>query len=232
MEVVLLERIERLGQMGDVVNVKPGYARNYLLPQKKALRATKENLAQFEVERQQLEADNLLRRDEAQSVADRLDGLKVVVIRSAGESGQLYGSVNARDMAEVVTEAGYTVGRHQVIAERPVKALGFHDFRVRLHPEVEVTVTANVARSAEEAETQARLGRALVGMDEEEEAGALDEAPDAAELLEPEALEAIATEETAGSKAEAELGDEEEKTGTEDDASESGEEESEEEKSE
>ena len=170
--------------------------------------------------------------DEAQSVADRLDGLKVVVIRSAGESGQLYGSVNARDMAEVVTEAGYTVGRHQVIAERPVKALGFHDFRVRLHPEVEVTVTANVARSAEEAETQARLGRALVGMDEEEEAGALDEAPDAAELLEPEALEAIATEETAGSKAEAELGDEEEKTETEDDASESGEEESEEEKSE
>ena len=122
---------------------------------KKALRATKENLAQFEAERQQLEADNLLRRDEAQSVADRLDGLQVVVIRSAGESGQLYGSVNARDMAEVVTEAGYTVGRQQVIAERPVKALGFHDFRVRLHPEVEVTVTANVARSAEEADTQA-----------------------------------------------------------------------------
>ena len=169
MEVVLLERIERLGQMGDVVDVKPGYARNYLLPQKKALRATKENLVQFEGERQQLEADNLLRRDEAQSVANRLDGLQVVVIRSAGESGQLYGSVNARDMAEVVTEAGVTVGRQQVIAERPVKALGFHDFRVRLHPEVEVTVTANVARSAEEADTQARLGRALVGMNEEEE---------------------------------------------------------------
>ena len=169
MEVVLLERIERLGQMGDVVDVKPGYARNYLLPQKKALRATKENLVQFEGERQQLEADNLQRRDEAQSVADRLDGLQVVVIRSAGESGQLYGSVNARDMAEVVTEAGYTVGRQQVIAERPVKALGFHDFRVRLHPEVEVMVTANVARSAEEADTQARLGRALVGMNEEEE---------------------------------------------------------------
>ena len=214
MEVVLLERIERLGQMGDVVNVKPGYARNYLLPQKKALRATKENLAQFESQRQQLEADNLKRRDEAQSVAERLDGLQVVVIRSAGESGQLYGSVNARDMSEVVTAAGFTVGRQQVIAERPVKALGFHDFRVRLHPEVEVTVTANVARSEEEAETQARLGRALVGMDEEDEAEAADEAPAAAELLEPEALEAIADEEES------------------DDSSESAEDESEEEKSE
>ena len=224
MEVVLLERIERLGQMGDVVNVKPGYARNYLLPQKKALRATKENLVQFEAERQQLEADNLLRRDEAQSVADRLDGLQVVVIRSAGESGQLYGSVNARDIAEVVTEAGYTVGRHQVIAEAPAKALGFHDFRVRLHPEVEVTVTANVARSAEEAETQARLGRALVGMDEEEETDALVDAPDAAELLEPEVLEAIAAEETAVIETEAELGDEESTTDTEHDVSESGEE--------
>ena len=232
MEVVLLERIERLGQMGDVVNVKPGYARNYLLPQKKALRATKENLAQFETERQQLEADNLQRRDEAQSVADRLDGLQVVVIRSAGESGQLYGSVNARDMAQVVTEAGITVGRQQVIAERPVKALGFHDFRVRLHPEVEVTVTANVARSAEEAETQARLGRALVGMDEEEETGAPDEAPDAAELLEPEALEAIASEEADESEAEAGPSDVEETTDNGDNASDSGEEESEEVKSE
>ncbi len=230
MEVVLLERIERLGQMGDVVNVKPGYARNYLLPQKKALRATKENFAQFEAERQQLEADNLQRRDEAQSVADRLDGLQVVVIRSAGESGQLYGSVNARDMAEVVTEAGFTVGRQQVIAERPVKALGFHDFRVRLHPEVEVTVTANVARSAEEAETQARLGRALVGIDEEEEKETTDGAPDAAELLEPEALEAIAAEEAAES--EAESGSEEETADAGEDASESGEDESEEEKSE
>ena len=108
MEVVLLERIERLGQMGDVVNVKPGYARNFLLPQKKALRATKTNLEHFEGQRQQLEADNLKRRDEAQSVADRMDGLRVVVIRSAGESGQLYGSVNARDIVEAVTEAGFT----------------------------------------------------------------------------------------------------------------------------
>ncbi len=192
MEVVLLERIERLGQMGDVVNVKPGYARNFLLPQKKALRANKANLAQFEDQRQQLEADNLQRRDEAQSVADRLDGLKVTVIRSAGESGQLYGSVSGRDIADAVTEAGFTVARQQVIIERPVKALGFHDFRVRLHPEVEATVTANVARSVDEAETQARLGRALVGMDDEDDRQ--DAAPEVADLLEPEALEAIEAE--------------------------------------
>jgi large subunit ribosomal protein L9 len=192
MEVVLLERIERLGQMGDVVNVKPGYARNFLLPQKKALRANKANLEQFDGQRQQLVADNLQRRDEAQSVADRLDGLKVVVIRSAGESGQLYGSVSGRDIADAVTEAGFTVARQQVIIERPVKALGFHDFRVRLHPEVEATVTANVARSTDEAETQARLGRALVGRDDEDDKP--DAAPDAAELLEPEALEAIEAE--------------------------------------
>jgi large subunit ribosomal protein L9 len=192
MEVVLLERIERLGQMGDVVNVKPGYARNFLLPQKKALRANKANLKQFEGQRQQLEADNLQRRDEGQSVADRLDGLKVIVIRSAGESGQLYGSVSGRDIADAVTEAGFTVARQQVIIERPVKALGFHDFRVRLHPEVEATVTANVARSADEAETQARLGRALVGMDDEDDQP--NAAPSVAELLEPEALEAIEAE--------------------------------------
>jgi large subunit ribosomal protein L9 len=189
MEVILLERVERLGQMGDVVKVKPGYARNFLLPQKKAMRATKANLSHFEGQRQQLEADNLQRRDEAQSVADRLDGLKVIVIRSAGESGQLYGSVNGRDIAEAVTEAGFTVERQQVVVERPVKALGFHEFKIRLHPEVEAIVTANVARSVEEAETQDRLGRAVVGHDEEEDQSA--EAPDVAELLEPEALEAM-----------------------------------------
>jgi large subunit ribosomal protein L9 len=169
MEVVLLERIERLGQMGDVVNVKPGYARNFLLPQRKALRATKTNLEHFEGQRQQLEADNLKRRDEAQSVANRMNGLRVVIIRSAGESGQLYGSVNARDIVEAVTEAGFTVTREQVIADRPTKALGFHEFRIRLHPEVETTVIANVARSEEEAEIQAKLGRAMVGENEDEQ---------------------------------------------------------------
>ena len=192
MEVVLLERIERLGQMGDVVNVKPGYARNFLLPQKKALRANKANLEHFEGQRQQLEAENLQRRDEAQSVADRLDGLKVIVIRSAGESGQLYGSVSGRDIADAVAEGGFTVGRQQVIVERPVKALGFHDFRIRLHPEVEATVIANVARSEDEAKTQARLGRALIGMDDEDDQQ--DAAPEVAELLEQEVLEAIESE--------------------------------------
>lgn len=191
MEVVLLERIERLGLMGDVVTVKPGYARNYLLPQKKAMRATKENLAHFEGQRQQLEAENIKRRDEAQAVADRMDGLTVIVIRSAGESGQLYGSVSGRDISEAVTEAGFTVARNQVITERPVKMLGFHEFRIRLHPEVEAIVTANVARSAEEAETQAKLGRAVVGSDEDDQDDVV-EAPEAAELLEPEALEAMA----------------------------------------
>tara|TARA_B100000676_G_scaffold305066_1_gene358473 strand:+ start:1184 stop:1858 length:675 start_codon:yes stop_codon:yes gene_type:complete len=193
MQVVLLERIERLGQMGDVVKVKPGYARNFLLPQKKALRATKSNLEHFEGQRQQLEADNLKRRDEAQSIADRLDGLGVIVIRSAGESGQLYGSVNARDIAEVVIEAGFTVTRDQVIVDRPTKALGFHEFRIRLHPEVEATVIANVARSEEEAEIQAKLGRAIVGDNEDEQQVVdTDEADsNAAELLEKEVVEAI-----------------------------------------
>lgn len=168
MEVILLERIERLGQMGDIVKVKPGFARNYLLPQKKALRATKENLGQFENQRQQLEADNLQRRQEAEAVARRMDGLSVIVIRSAGDSGQLYGSVNARDIAEAVTEAGFTIGRQQVAIDRPVKELGFHEFRIRLHPEVNSTVTVNVARSQEEAEIQAKLGRAIVSTEEEE----------------------------------------------------------------
>jgi large subunit ribosomal protein L9 len=193
MQVVLLERIERLGQMGDVVKVKPGYARNFLLPQKKALRATKSNLEHFEGQRQQLEADNLKRRDEAQSIAGRLDGLGVIVIRSAGESGQLYGSVNARDIAEVVIEAGFTITRDQVIVDRPTKTLGFHEFRIRLHPEVEATVIANVARSGEEAEIQAKLGRAIVG-DNEDEQQVVDTdeaASNATELLETAAVEPI-----------------------------------------
>ena len=168
MEVVLLERVERLGQIGDVVKVRPGYARNYLLPQKKALRATVDNLKLFEGQRKQLEADNLKRRDEAQSIVNRLDGLTVVIIRSAGESGQLYGSVNGRDIADSVTEAGFIVKREQVILERSVKLLGFHEIRIQLHPEVSATVKVNVARSEVEAATQSKLGRALIGMDNQE----------------------------------------------------------------
>ena len=162
-EVVLLQRVDKLGQMGDVVKVKPGYARNFLLPQKKALRANKANLAQFEVQRAQLEAQNIKRREEAKRIAERVGGLSVIVIRQAGESGSLYGSVSSRDIADVCTEGGLSVNRQQVVLEQPIKTLGLIPVRVVLHPEVSLTVTVNVARSAEEAEKQARgeaIGRA------------------------------------------------------------------------
>ena len=155
-EVILLERVEKLGQMGQVVKVRPGFARNFLLPQKKALRATKENMAFFERQRAQLEANNLERRGEAQDVAAKLEGVIVTVIRQAGESGQLYGSVTARDVAEAVTAAGFTVDRGQIVLDRAIKTLGLHKQRVVLHPEVSVHVTVNVAQSAEEAEMQAK----------------------------------------------------------------------------
>lgn len=154
MQVILLERIEKLGQMGDVVRVKPGFARNYLLPMRKALRATKENMARFEAQRAQLEAHNLTRRQEAESVAARLEGLRVVLLRQAAESGQLYGSVTARDISEAVTEAGFTIQKSQVVLNQPIKELGLHTIRVVLHPEVSVAVSANVAKSVEEAEAQ------------------------------------------------------------------------------
>jgi large subunit ribosomal protein L9 len=158
MDVVLLQRIESLGQMGDVVKVKPGFARNYLLPQKKALRATKDNLARFEGQRAQLEATNLEKRSEAEQVSGKLDGITVVIVRQAGETGHLYGSVTARDIAEVVTGAGFTVVRSQVMMDRPIKMLGLHPVRVALHPEVVVTVTVNVAKSEEEADIQLEAG--------------------------------------------------------------------------
>lgn len=155
MQVILLERVEKLGQMGDVVRVKPGYARNYLLPQKKALRATKENLERFEKQRAQLEANNLRLRGEAEAVAKKLDGLAVVLLRQAGETGQLYGSVTGRDIAEAVTAAGFTVDHRQVRIDRPIKTLGIVQTRIMLHPEVAATITVNVAKSEEEAERQA-----------------------------------------------------------------------------
>ena len=155
-DVILLERVEKLGQMGQVVKVRPGYARNYLLPQKKALRATKDNLAYFEKQRHQLEAQNLSRRSEAEQVAKKLEGVSVVVIRQAGESGQLYGSVTARDIAEAVTHAGFTVTRAQVVLDKAIKTLGLYKQRVILHPEVSVAITVNVAQSAEEAEMQSK----------------------------------------------------------------------------
>jgi large subunit ribosomal protein L9 len=155
-DVVLLERVENLGQMGQVVKVRPGYARNYLLPQKKALRATKDNLAYFEKQRAQLEVQNLKRKGEAEEVAKKIEGLTVVLVRQAGESGQLYGSVSSRDIADAVTAAGFTVGKSQIVLDKTLKTLGMHKLRVVLHPEVSVTVTANVAQSEDEAEMQAK----------------------------------------------------------------------------
>jgi large subunit ribosomal protein L9 len=155
-QVILLERIERLGQMGDVVNVKPGFARNFLLPQKKALRATKQNLEVFEQRKTQLVADNLQRREEAEQVSKKMIGLTVAMVRQAGESGQLYGSVNARDIAEAIDAGGFTVGRGQVIIDKPIKTIGVHTVRVSLHPEVAVSVGVSVAPSQDEADAQLR----------------------------------------------------------------------------
>jgi large subunit ribosomal protein L9 len=166
-QVVLLERVENLGQMGEVVKVKPGFARNFLLPQKKALRATEANLKRFEQQRAQLEATNLARRQEAESVSGKVEGLKVVVIRQAGESGQLYGSVTPRDVADAAGAAGVTIERRQVLLDRPIKMLGIFPVRVALHPEVIVGITVNVAKSAEEAEAQEKAG-GYVGRTEEE----------------------------------------------------------------
>ena len=172
-DLILLERVDKLGQMGQIVKVKPGFARNYLLPQKKAMRATKENLAYFETQRAQLEANNLHRKSEAAEVGTKVEGVSVVLIRQAGESGQLYGSVAARDIAEAVTKAGFTVDKRQIVLDRPIKTLGLHPVRVMLHPEVAVTVTANVAQSAEAAEMQKAGINPLTAADddEEEEAG-------------------------------------------------------------
>ncbi len=171
MEVVLLERVAKLGQMGDVVNVKNGFARNYLMPQGKALRATKANLARFEAQRAQLEAHNLETRKEAEALAAKLDGQQFIVIRSASDSGSLYGSVTNRDAAEVATEGGFTVDKRQVVLNAPVKELGLHDMTVVLHPEVQCTITINVARSAEEAELQAS-GKTIQELQAEAEAEA------------------------------------------------------------
>ena len=184
-ELILLERVEKLGQMGQIVKVRPGYARNFLLPQKKAMRATKDNLAYFETQRAQLEVNNLARKSDAEQVAGKLDGLQVVVIRQAGETGQLYGSVSARDVADAVTESGFTVERAQVALEHPIKTLGLHKIKVSLHPEVSLQVTVNVALTPEEAAAQARgLTSAEIAAQAEAEEDADEEA--AAETEETE----------------------------------------------
>jgi large subunit ribosomal protein L9 len=169
MHVVLLERVEKLGQMGDVVSVKDGFGRNFLLPQGKALRATKANLAKFETQRAQLEARNLELKKEAGAVAAKLDGQAFVVIRQAADGGALYGSVNARDAAEAATAGGFSVDKRQIVLDRPVKELGLHRMRVVLHPEVSATITINVARSQDEAELQAQ-GKTIAELRAEAEA--------------------------------------------------------------
>jgi large subunit ribosomal protein L9 len=171
MQVILLQRVSKLGQMGDVVDVKSGYARNYLLPQKKALSASKANIQAFEGQKAQLEVTNLETKKEAEAMASRLGGQQFVVIRSASDGGALYGSVTTRDAAEAATAEGFTVDRKQVVLTAPIKFLGIHDVQVILHPEVEVTIELNVARSTEEAELQA-AGKSIQELAAEEEAAA------------------------------------------------------------
>ncbi len=169
MEVILLERVSKLGQMGEVVNVKPGYARNFLLPAKKALRASKANIEAFEAQKAQFEAHNLETRKEAETLADKLNDQRFTVIRSASDSGSLYGSVSPRDAAEAATAAGFTIDRKQIMLKAPIKELGLHDVIVSLHPEVEVSIQLNVARSEEEAGLQA-TDRPVSGDDAEDDA--------------------------------------------------------------
>jgi large subunit ribosomal protein L9 len=192
MDVILLERIGRLGQMGDVVRVKDGYARNFLLPSGKALRATEANRQKFERDRTMLEERNAEKRSAAQGDAGQIDGKSFIIIRQAGESGQLYGSVSTRDIAEAASAAGTQVERNQVLLDSPIKSIGLHPVRIALHPEVVVQVTVNVARSADEAQAQAR-GEVLIGSASERE-----EARNAAEALFREESEAAASEETVG----------------------------------
>jgi len=193
MDIILLERVENLGQMGDVVKVKTGFARNYLLPQKKAMRATKDNISFFDAQKVQLETQNLHKRQEAEDVGQKMAGMTVVLIRSAGDTGQLYGSVSSRDVADALVEAGANVSRRQAELERPIKTLGLHSVRVRLHPEVTIIISANVARSADEAEAQARGEDVLArddGFEFDDDLELDEEAPDLENLLEDTAGDA------------------------------------------
>ncbi|AGI68397.1 50S ribosomal protein L9 [Octadecabacter antarcticus 307] len=171
MDIILLERVAKLGQMGDVVSVKQGYARNFLLPQGKALRVNAANMANFEAQKAQLEAQNLETKKEADAMSAKLDGETFIVIRSASDGGSLYGSVTTRDAADAATAAGFTVDRKQIVLIEPIKVLGIHDVSVKLHPEVEATIKLNVARSTEEAELQA-AGKSVAELAAEEEAAA------------------------------------------------------------
>jgi large subunit ribosomal protein L9 len=214
MDIILLERVAKLGQIGDVVSVKNGFARNFLLPQKKALRATKANMAVFEAQRKEIEANNLKAKTEAEAVAAKMDDVSIILIRQAGESGQLFGSVTARDIADALEAAGYKVTKNQIILNRAIKILGLNDIAVRLHAEVDINVVVNVARSAEEAEIQAAGGDVDAKQEEEEFAVEdyfeKEEDAEAAVSSEDEAEEVA--EETAPDEEETEEEEEEEKT--------------------
>jgi large subunit ribosomal protein L9 len=185
-QVILLERVGRLGHMGDTVEVKPGYARNFLLPRKKALRATASNRAFFDGQKAKLEADNAARKAEAEKLAKKMDKVKVVILRQAGENGHLYGSVSAKDISDAVTAAGYTIARAQVVMDHPIKTIGLFDEKVLLHPEVAINVRVNIARSVDEARIQDEKGVAVLtsaaALAEEEAAKAAVAAAQGAEL--------------------------------------------------
>ena len=199
MQIILLERVEKLGQMGDVVTVKPGYARNFLLPRGKALRANKANLAKFEAEKAELVARNDKAKGEALAVAKNLEGVAVSIVRAASEMGQLFGSVNARDIATALAEAGHEVDRRSIVMDKAIKTLGLIDMRVNLHAEVSVSITLNIARSLEEAQTQLESGKAVIASELMEEE---DEAPvEAVAAEEAPAEEADTTEEAASEDA-------------------------------
>ena len=204
MQIILLERVEKLGQIGDVVTVKPGYARNFLLPRGKALRANKANLEKFEAEKADLVAKNDKARGEAMAVAEKMEGTAVSIVRAASEMGQLFGSVNARDIAVALVEAGHEIDRRQIVMDKAIKTLGLFDMRVRLHAEVSVDVTVNIARSLEEAETQLASGKAVIAAELLE----ADEEP----VIEAEVEEAPA-EEASSEEAPAEEATAEEETG-------------------
>ena len=203
MQIILLERVEKLGQIGDVVTVKPGYARNFLLPRGKALRANKANLEKFEAEKADLVAKNDKARGEAMAVAEKMEGTAVSIVRAASEMGQLFGSVNARDIAVALVEAGHEIDRRQIVMDKAIKTLGLFDMRVRLHAQVSVDVTVNIARSLDEAETQLASGKAVIAaelLEADEEPvieAAVEEAPaEEASSEEAPAEEATAEEET------------------------------------
>ena len=209
MEIILLERVDKLGKLGDVVNVKPGYARNYLLPTGKALRANKANLEKFEAERAERESRNQEARSAAEGTMKNMDGLSVVLVRAASEMGQLFGSVSARDIATAVEEAGHNIDKRQVVMDKAIKTLGLFPVKINLHAEVQLEVIVNIARSAEEAKTQAETGTAIVANNFEEEEVVEAVAPEAPaeEALAEEAAPEEAAEEAAAEEAEAETAD-------------------------